>query len=132
MTRVHGSHLRVRLGQLTVWADPLIEAGQEWNDEIFANLDQADIFILLLSPDSAASKFVMVDELPRAEVRRKEGKCEIVPIEIRPGNYDKLDLFKLQVIRPHGKAISEAKNRDVAWKEVTRELDKVIARIRAK
>ena len=63
-----------RKDELTVWADPLIEAGQDWNEEIFTNLKQADIFILLLSPESVASKFVMKEELPRAEALRKEGK----------------------------------------------------------
>ena len=124
--------LRERLGQMAIWADPLIEGGQDWNEEIFTNLKQADIFILLLSPESVASKFVMEEELPRAEALRKEGKCEIVPILIRPCGWEKLDLARVQTIRPDGKAVSQARNRDVAWQQVMEELDKVIARIREK
>ena len=67
-----------RKGELQIWADPLIEAGQEWREKIFANLDQADIFILLLSPRSVASDFVVEKELPHAEARRKEGNSGAV------------------------------------------------------
>ncbi len=120
-----------RNSELVVWADPLVEAGLEWNEEIFKSLDVADIFILLLSPRSVASDFVVERELPRAETRRKEGKCEIIPIQIKPCRFDKMDLGKLQVI-PIGRAITQHANRDVAWKTVTEELDRVIARIRMK
>ena len=121
-----------RRNELFVWADPLIEPGQEWHEKIFTNLDDADIFILLLSLESVASKFVMEEELPRAETLPKEGKCEIVPILIRPCGWEKLDLARVQTIRPDGKAVSQARNRDVAWQQVMEELNKVIARIREK
>ena len=38
----------------------------------------------------------------------------------------------MQTIRPDGKAVSQATNRDVAWQQVMEELDKEIARIREK
>ncbi|HEV7404260.1 MAG TPA: COR domain-containing protein [Chthoniobacteraceae bacterium] len=115
-----------RSEDLWVWADPLLEPGKQWSDEIFTNLDQADIMILLLSADSLASKFCIEKELARAVERR----IEIVPILIRACRYDKdLTLGGIQAILPGGKPVETAGN-DAAWVEVTRQLDKVIKRVR--
>jgi hypothetical protein len=53
----------------------------------------------------------------------------IVPIVVRACAYEKLELGQLQAILPNGKSIKENKDRDAAWKEVTKQLDKVIARL---
>jgi internalin A len=121
-----------RKGELRVWSDPLIEAGQEWREEIFTNLDRADIFILLLSPQSVASEFVNDKELPRAMELRKKGVFEIMPVVIKPCGWKKLELAELQVVLPDGKSISQAKNRDAAWQDVTEQLNKVMARVKKK
>jgi internalin A len=118
-----------RLGELKIWADPLIEAGQAWEEEIFTNLDRAAIVILLLSNDFNASDYVMDHELPRAMKRLEQDECAIVPVLVRPSRYEKLPLGKLQVIIPGGKAISEHEKPDGAWLEVTKQLDRVIARL---
>lgn len=121
-----------RTAELAIWADPLVEAGQEWRNEIFANLDDADIFVLLLSPRSVASDFVINKELPLALDRWKMGQCEIMSVEIRPCGWKKLGLSEIQVVQYRGKAISQATNRDAAWQHVVTELEKVISRIKRK
>jgi internalin A len=119
-----------RLGELKIWADPLIEAGQTWQEEIFTNLDRAAIVILLLSNDFNASEYVMDHELPRAMKRHEKNECAIVPVLVRPSRYEKLPFGKLQVIIPGGKAVSEhGEKPDGAWLEVTKQLDRVIARL---
>lgn len=115
-----------RSDALKVWADPLIEPGQQWSDEIFTNLDRSNIMILLLSADSLRSKFCIEKELARAV----ELGIEVVPILIRACRYDKeLRLGGIQAIRPGGKPVETADN-DAAWVQVTRQLDKVIERVR--
>ena len=72
----------------------------------------------------------MENELPRVMARREKGECEIVPIVIRACRWDKLDLARLQAILPDGKPVNEHKKADSAWLGVTRELDRVIAKLK--
>jgi internalin A len=121
----------VRTKEITLWADPLIEANQDWSNEIFDNLDRAHIFILLLSQASVASDFVTEKELPRAMEPRANGPCEIVGVVTKPcaAGLKRLKLSDRQVVFYNKKAISEARHRDAAWEHVVQELEKVIARI---
>lgn len=120
-----------RTKEVTVWADPLIEPGQEWRDEIFDNLDRADIFILLLSQESVASDFVTEKELPRAMEPRDGGPCEIMGVVVKPCStgLKRLKLSDQQVVFYNQKAISQTNQRDAAWDHVVKELERVIARI---
>lgn len=121
----------VRTKEITVWADPLIEPGQEWRDEIFDNLDRADIFILLLSQKSVASDFVTENELPRAMAPRDGRPCEIMGVVVKPcsAGLNRLKLSDQQVVFYNKKAISQTNQRDAAWDHVVKELERVIARI---
>lgn len=121
----------VRTKEITLWADPLIEAGQEWRDEIFDNLDRANIFILLLSQASVASDFVTEKELPRAMAPRNHGQCEIMGVVVKPcsAGLKRLKLSEQQVVFYKKKAISQTNQRDAAWDHVVKELERVIARI---
>lgn len=122
-----------RNGELSVWADPKIVPGEQWETEIFKYLDEAAIVIMLLSFDFIRSDFVMEKEVPRALEREKRGECMVVPVLVRPCRFDKTSLRMFQAIIPDGKAISEHGDKpDAAWVEFTRELDKVIDRVRAK
>jgi hypothetical protein len=113
-----------RKGELAVWADRQIDAGQRWEGEIVRELDRAGIVILLLSPSFIASQYAMEKEVPAALARQD---CVVVPIEVRPCRADKLELGEIQAIRPGGKAISQHDRVDDAWMEVTRHLDRVLA-----
>jgi internalin A len=119
-----------RKGELTLWADVLVEPGQRWEDEILSHLKQAQIIILLLSNDFLRSSYCMEQELPLAMARHEAGECEIVPIELRAGRYDKLELGRIQAIKPGGKPIKKHRDTDSAWLEVTQQLDRVIAKLK--
>jgi small GTP-binding protein len=120
-----------RTGELEVWADPLIEAGELWEPKIFKHLNRAEIVVLLLSHDFVRSYFCMEKELATAIQRQERGeRCEIVPVVIRACRFDKMPLGKIQAILPSGRPIDEHQRRDRAWVEVTKQLDRVIARIK--
>jgi hypothetical protein len=118
-----------RTGELEVWADPLIEPGQKWQEEISTRLNRAEIVVLLLSNDFINSYYCMDKELESAVERQIKGVCEIVPVVIRACRYDKLVLGETQAIIPYNKPIDEHDKKDPAWLEVTKQLDKVIARL---
>ena len=104
--------------------------GQNWEDEILAKLTTADIVILLLSNDFIASDYCFKQEMQMARERDKAGECAIVPIVVRACRYDRVELGQLQAILPNGKPIKQNKDRDAAWLDVTKQLDRVIERLK--
>jgi len=119
-----------RTGALVVLDDTCIIAGENWEDRIRLKLEKTDIVVLLLSNDFIRSDYCFKKEMQTARERDQAGKCAIVPIVVRACRYDQLELGQLQAIVPNGKPIGEHKHRDAAWLEVTRQLDKVIARLK--
>jgi internalin A len=118
-----------RMGELSLWSDRMIDAGQSWEDVIYMSLRGAALVIMLLSNDFLASDYAMDKELPRAVERHDAGDCIVVPIVIRPCRWEKLPLGKIQAILPGGRAVSQYDKPDDAWLEVTKQLDRVIARV---
>jgi len=102
--------------------------GQKWEEELLGKLTTADIIVLLLSNDFIGSDYCYQKEMEIARERDKTGECAIVPIVVRACRYDRLELGQIQAILPNGKPIKQNTDRDAAWLEVTKQLDKVIAR----
>lgn len=119
-----------RKGELRLWDDTRIEPGQKWEPEILVNLERADIIVLLLSNDFIRSDYCMQKEWEIAKRRDDAGKCSIVPIVVRACPFNKLDVGQIQAIQPGGKSIKQHRDRDAAWLEVTKQLDRVIARLK--
>ncbi|MCE9611671.1 MAG: TIR domain-containing protein [Chthoniobacter sp.] len=121
-----------RKSEIQSWDDTRIEAGQKWEPEILGNLERADIVVLLLSNDFIRSDYCMLKEMEAARKRDAAGQCAIVPIVVRACPFTKLELGQIQAIQPGGKPIKQHRDRDAAWLEVTRQLDRVIARLKKK
>lgn len=119
-----------RLNEIEVWDDTRIEPGQKWETEILEKLERADIIVLLLSNDFIRSDYCMQKEMQRALERDAAGECAIVPIVVRSCRFDKLEVGQIQAILPKAKAIKQHKDRDAAWLEVSKQLDRVIARLK--
>ena len=119
-----------RKGELVHWDDTEILPGQKWESEILKNLERASIIVLLLSNDFIRSDYCTQKEMKRALERDAAGECAIVPIVVRACRFDKLELGKIQAILPKGKPIKQHKDRDAAWLEVTKQLDRVIAKLK--
>ena len=62
-------HLKLleRQKVISSWYDRNITAGEEWKQEILAQLNQADIILLLISADFLASDFCWSVELTRGD-----------------------------------------------------------------
>jgi hypothetical protein len=73
------SHLRPlqREGLIDVWYDREISAGTEWEQEIKQRLDDAQIILLLVSPDFMDSEYCYSIEMKRALERHAKG-CVLV------------------------------------------------------
>jgi internalin A len=66
--------------------------GVDWDAQIKANLETADIFLAVVTANFIASQYIHETELPIARRRRDEGTCIIMPLYMRRCHYRLLDL----------------------------------------
>src|SRR5216684_5186433 len=79
------SHLRPlqRQGLIDVWHDRDISAGTEWEREINQHLNEAEIILLLVSPDFMNSDYCYGVEMKRAIERHERGEARVIPVILR-------------------------------------------------
>lgn len=89
-------------GDIDYWEGRSILPGDKWDSKIREELEQADIFLLLISVDFISSKYIKEVELKRALERFELGEVTIVPILVRPCDFTSLSLNEFQAL-PVGK-----------------------------
>src|SRR5687767_1196220 len=62
------------------WHKQRVTAGRERAEAITAELEEADIILLLISPDFLASGYIFDVELKRAMERHEAGAAGVVPV----------------------------------------------------
>jgi hypothetical protein len=67
-------------GGADFWADKTIRAGEQWSLEIERAIDQAEIFLLLVSAKFLGSVYIRDVELPRILARVAQCDGIIVPV----------------------------------------------------
>lgn len=108
-----------RQGVLEMWHDRRITAGKEFDNEISKHLENADIVLLLISPDFIASDYCYGIELQRAMERHDNGDARVIPVILRPCSWQRLPFGKLLASPTDGKAVTKFPNLDEAFLEVT-------------
>jgi hypothetical protein len=79
------AHLSTLKGQglVDAWHDRRIRAGDEFDSAISAELDKADVILLLVSSDFLNSSYVRDIELARAMERHQARKARVIPVILR-------------------------------------------------
>lgn len=126
--RAHLAALR-RTGRISIWHDRELGGGDDWRDEIRAELDAADIILLLVSSDFIASDFIWEEELRVAMDRRTAGEARVVPVIVRPCDWNDLEFAQLQALPRDGQPISEHDDTDRALTEVAEGVERIVDRI---
>ena len=111
---------------ITAWYDRRIGAGQEWESEIDRRLDSAQIILLLISPDFMASNYCYGVEVKRAMERHEAGQALVIPIILRPADWQSAPFGKLQALPKDGQPVTSWSNRDKAFLDITRGIRKAI------
>lgn len=114
------------------WHDRKITAGNEWADKIDANLEVADIVLLLVSSDFIASDYCYEKEMKRALERHAQGAACTVPVIVRPCDWRDSDFGQLHVLPKDGKAVASWPMRDEAWTDVAKGIRKVVVELNAR
>lgn len=119
------------IGILEYWEASQILIGTEYDVEIIDKINKAQIFLLLVSADSIASEYINQKELYKAFQKHSKGEIVIVPIILKPCNWEFLTLKQFHAVPKGGKAISLFENEDLAFKTVVEEIEKLVTNILA-
>jgi TIR domain len=109
-----------RQGAIKSWHDRQITAGKELNCAIDANLNSADIILLLISPDFIDSEYCYDLEMKRAMERHQKGEVRVIPVILRPCDWHGLVFGKLLATPTDGKPVTKWANIDEAFLEVVK------------
>ena len=108
------------------WYDRKIIAGQDFQDKIENNLENADIICLFISANVLLSKACLKEKRSALELKKKKGVA-VLSIVLSPcGWKDDDDISSFLVLPTDGKSISEYASCDEAWHIVYNGLKKVI------
>lgn len=108
-----------RQGFIETWHDRRITAGEPVDHSISANLERADIILLLVSPDFLASDYCYDREMTRALERHTSGSCMVIPVILRPCDWHDAPFGKLMATPKDGRPITQWPDIDTAFLDVT-------------
>jgi hypothetical protein len=103
---------------ITTWSDQEILPGANWQQTIHNNLSDADIILLLISPDFIASDCCYSTEMSLAFEMHERGKNSVIPIILRPTDWRSAPFSKIQVLPTYGKPITQWNDYDAAFLDV--------------
>lgn len=121
-----------RSGLIQPWQDRDLEAGSEWNEEIAAQLEAAGIVLLLVSPGFIASEYCFDKEMQRAMARHEAGAARVIPVIMRPCDWQEMPFGKLQALPRGGKAATTWDNLDEALLSVAKGIRRTVDSLRKK
>lgn len=108
------------------WHDRDINAGKEWQHEIDMKLQSSQIILLLVSPDFMNSDYCYGTEMMRAMARHEANEAIVIPIILRPVDWEDAPFSKLQALPTEGKPVTSWLNRDEAFLGIAKNLRKVV------
>jgi hypothetical protein len=126
-----GDHLASlqREGLIEAWHDRKIIAGQEWGGAIDSNLEEADIILCLVSAGFLASPYCSDIELRRALERHEAGEACLIPVILKPADWNATPLGRLQALPANAKPVTNWSNRDEAFLSIARGIREVAQRL---
>ena len=107
-----------RQGFIETWHDRRITAGGDFDQTISANLETADIVLLLVSPDFLASDYCYDREMGRAFERHDGGLSTVIPVILRPCDWHAASFGKFLATPKDGRAITQWPDTDAAFLDV--------------
>ncbi|MBV9711259.1 MAG: TIR domain-containing protein, partial [Ktedonobacteraceae bacterium] len=121
----HLSLLRQQ-GFIRAWYDRDINAGSLWAQEIDAHLASARIILLLVSPSFLASDYCYGIEMKEAMRRHEAGEATVIPIILRPCDWEDASFAKLHALPKDAKAVTMWANRDAAFTDIAKGIRKLV------
>lgn len=120
-----------RMGIIHTWHDRKIAAGSEWDAAIDKYLTSADLILLLISPDFLNSDYCYRKEMKEALRRHSTGEARVVPVILRPVDWETAPFSMLQAVPTDGRPITRWANRDEGYLDATRGIRKAAEELSA-
>jgi len=112
-------------GLISLWHDGQIQPGTDTAKTVDVYLAKARIILLLISADFLASESCS-HQMKQALKRHQAGTARVIPIVVRPCDWKRLPIGKLQALPVDGNPISEWASVDKAWTQVVVDLRQMI------
>ncbi len=118
-------------GLIEGWHDRDISAGMAWQREISNHLNEAQIILLLISPDFMGSDYCNSIEMKRALERYERDEARVIPIILRHVYWQWGPLGVLQALPTDGKPVTDQDgyNQDRAFYDITKGIHKVVEQL---
>ena len=113
-----------RQGAIDTWHDRRIPAGDVLDSSIDAAMEAADVVLLLVSPDFLASSYCYDVEMKRAMERHEQREARLIPVILRPCDWQESPLRSFLATPKDGKPITK-------WADIDEAFQDVVASIRA-
>jgi hypothetical protein len=113
-------------GLIETWHDRGIMAGDDLDTSIDANLESADIILLLVTADFLASKYCFSIEMKRALERQREGTARVIAVILEHCDWQSAPFAKSLVVPKDGKPVTAWANEAEAWTDVTKQIRTVV------
>lgn len=127
---VHLSLLK-RQGVLEVWHDRRLQGGEHWEEAIDQALEEADIVLLLISPDFIASDYCYGRELTVALERDRRHEAVVVPLLLHPCDWQSAPFARCQAFPRDNQPISiHPRGENAAFSLVVAELRRLAETLR--
>jgi|SRR5688572_6953716 len=107
-----------RSGKIEVWNDRKLIAGQEWDNEIKKEMQDAHIILLLISADFNNSEYIWKEELAHAMQRHEQGTAKVVPVILRKCEWNEMPYAKLQALPRGARPVSDFQDKDDAFTDI--------------
>jgi hypothetical protein len=107
-----------RQGIISSWHDRRIAAGTDLSEAIDDHINAADAILLLVSPDFVASDYCYEREMRRALERHQQGDARVIPVILRPCDWQDLPFGKLLATPRDGRPVTTWPNIDEAFLDV--------------
>ncbi len=109
-----------RQGFISDWFDGEISPGTEWEKQILEHLNTAQIILLLISVDFMASDFCYDIEMQQAIARHDKNQARVIPIILRPIDWEGAPFAKLKVLPTDAQPVSKWPSHDDAFEDVVK------------
>lgn len=121
-------HFKVLIDKnlMEYWDGKAILPGEVWDSKIKEHLEQADVILLLISVDFLNSEYINNVELNRAMERYKNGEVTIIPILVRPCDFESHYLNNLHALPENKKPIEKWKNKDEAYVNIINHIKAIL------
>ncbi len=124
-THLAGLH---RQGIITTWHDRRIDPGEELHSRISAQLEDADIILLLISAEFLDSDYCHI-EMKRAMERHEQGSARVIPVILRPCEWEGAPFSELLAVPKDAKPVVKHATLDDGFVEVAQAVRQAAERV---